>query len=64
MQGYKTSSCFYNMNNNKIVTLILSATEIVAFLGHKKSIIGKSMNVIIFSYTLTSPKINYDGTSK
>jgi iron complex transport system substrate-binding protein len=32
------------MNNNsiKIVTLIPSATEIVAFLGQKNSIIGRS----------------------
>ena len=52
----------------KIVTLIPSATEIVAFLGEKKSIIGRShecdyprdLNNII---KLTSPKINVHGTS-
>ena len=52
----------------KIVTLIPSATEIVAFLGYKKSIVGRSHecdypkdleNII----KLTSPKINVDGTS-
>ena len=58
------------MNNNltKIVTLIPSATEIVAFLGQKNSIVGGShecdypndLNNII---KLTSPKINVDGTS-
>ena len=53
----------------KIVTLIPSATEIVAFLGYKDSIVGRShecdypkdLNNII---KLTSPKINIDGTSK
>ena len=52
----------------KIVTLIPSATEIVAFLGQKNSIVGRShecdypkdLNNII---KLTSPKINVDGTS-
>ena len=58
------------MNNNsyRIVTLIPSATEIVAFLGLKNSIIGRShecdyphgLNHIA---KLTSPKINVDGTS-
>ena len=54
--------------NKKIVTLIPSATEIVAFLGEKKSIIGRShecdypkdLNNVV---KLTSPKINIDGTS-
>jgi len=53
----------------KIVTLIPSATEIVAFLGKKDSIIGcshecdypKDLNNIA---RLTSPKINIHGTSK
>ena len=52
----------------KIVTLIPSATEIVAFLGEKESIVGRShecdyptdLNKI---KKLTSPKINVDGTS-
>ena len=52
----------------KIVTLIPSATEIVAFLGQKKSIIGRShecdfpedLSKII---KLTEPKINVEGTS-
>ena len=52
----------------KIVTLIPSATEIVAFLGEKDSIVGRShecdypidLNKII---KLTSPKINVEGTS-
>lgn len=52
----------------KIVTLIPSATEIVAFLGQKDFIVGRShecdypsdLNQII---QLTSPKINVDGTS-
>ena len=52
----------------KIVTLIPSATEIVAFLGQKESIIGKShecdfpqdLSEII---KLTEPKINVEGTS-
>ena len=58
------------MDNNlaKIVTLIPSATEIVAFLGQRKSIVGRShecdypdnLNNIA---KLTSPKINVDGTS-
>lgn len=58
------------MNNNsiKIVTLIPSATEIVAFLGHKKSIVGKSHECdypkgLEKVVKLTSPKINIDGTS-
>ena len=52
----------------KIVTLIPSATEIVAFLGRKDFIVGRShecdypkdLNKII---KLTSPKINIEGTS-
>ena len=52
----------------KIVTLIPSATEIVAFLGQKESIIGRShecdfpedLSKII---KLTEPKINVEGTS-
>jgi len=52
----------------KIVTLIPSATEIVAFLGQKKSIIGRShecdfpkdLSKVI---KLTEPKINVEGTS-
>ena len=58
------------MNNNitKIVTLIPSATEIVAFLGQKNSIVGRShecdypkdLNNV---EKLTSPKINVDGKS-
>jgi len=52
----------------KIVTLIPSATEIVAFLDKKNLIVGRShecdypkdLNKII---KLTSPKINVDGTS-
>ena len=52
----------------KIVTLIPSATEIVAFLGMKDSIVGRShecdypkdlQNII----KLTSPKINIEGSS-
>ena len=53
----------------KIVTLIPSATEIVAFLGKKNLIVGRShecdypkdLNKI---KKLTSPKINVDGTSR
>ena len=53
----------------KIVTLIPSATEIVAFLGKKDLIVGRShecdypkdLNKII---KLTSPKINVEGTSR
>ena len=53
----------------KIVTLIPSATEIVAFLGEKKFIIGRShecdypkdLNKIP---KLTSPKIDVEGTSE
>jgi len=59
------------MNNNftKIVTLIPSATEIVAFLGQKDSIIGRSHECdypheLSNVTKLTSPKINVDGTSK
>ncbi len=52
----------------KIVTLIPSATEIVAFLGQQELIVGKShecdypknLEKIV---ELTSPKINVDGTS-
>ena len=52
----------------KIVTLIPSATEIVAFLGQKKSIVGRShecdfpqdLSKII---KLTEPKIDVEGTS-
>ena len=52
----------------KIVTLIPSATEIVAFLGQKEFIVGRShecdypsdLNQII---KLTSPKIDIDGNS-
>ena len=57
-----------NGNITKIVTLIPSATEIVAFLGQKNSIVGRShecdypkdLNNVA---KLTSPKINVDGTS-
>ena len=57
-----------SVSSKKIVTLIPSATEIVAFLGEKKSIIGRShecdyprdLNNIA---KLTSPKINVEGTS-
>jgi len=59
------------MNNNplKIVTLIPSATEIVAFLGQKNSIIGRSHECdypqgLNHLPKLTSPKINVDGTSE
>ena len=59
------------MNNNltKIVTLIPSATEIVAFLGQKNSIIGRSHECdyphdLDHVTKLTSPKINVDGTSR
>ena len=53
----------------KIVTLIPSATEIVAFLGKKDLIVGRShecdypkdLSKII---KLTSPKINVEGTSE
>ena len=57
------------MNNlSKIVTLIPSATEIVAFLGKKDSIIGRSHECdyphgLNHVAKLTSPKINVDGTS-
>ena len=52
----------------KIVTLIPSATEIVSFLGQKKSIIGRSHECdfphdLSKIKTLTEPKINVDGTS-
>ena len=57
-----------NGNITKIVTLIPSATEIVAFLGQKNSIVGRShecdypkdLNNVA---KLTSPKINVNGTS-
>jgi iron complex transport system substrate-binding protein len=57
-----------NSNITKIVTLIPSATEIVAFLGQKNSIVGRShecdypkdLNNVA---KLTSPKINVNGTS-
>ena len=58
------------MNNNltKIVTLIPSATEIVAFLGQKNSIIGRSHecdypNDLNHIAKLTSPKIDIAGSS-
>ena len=58
------------MNNNltKIVTLIPSATEIVAFLGQKNSIIGRSHecdypNDLSHIAKLTSPKIDIAGSS-
>jgi len=52
----------------KIVTLIPSATEIVAFLGEKEFIIGRSHecdypNDLYKIPKLTSPKIDVDGTS-
>ena len=52
----------------KIVTLIPSATEIVAFLGEKEFIIGRSHecdypNDLNKIPKLTSPKIDVDGTS-
>ena len=58
-----------NNNSTKIVTLIPSATEIVAFLGQKNSIIGRSHECdyphgLNHVARLTSPKINVDGTSK
>ena len=57
-----------NNNSTKIVTLIPSATEIVAFLGQKNSIIGRSHECdyphgLNHVSKLTSPKINVDGTS-
>ena len=57
-----------NNNSSKIVTLIPSATEIVAFLGIKNSIIGRSHECdyphgLSHIAKLTSPKINVDGTS-
>ena len=57
-----------NNNSSKIVTLIPSATEIVAFLGLKNSIIGRSHECdyphgLSHIAKLTSPKINVDGTS-
>ena len=57
-----------NNNSTKIVTLIPSATEIVAFLGQKDSIIGRSHECdyphgLNHVAKLTSPKINVDGTS-
>jgi len=58
-----------NNNSTKIVTLIPSATEIVAFLGQKDSIIGRSHECdyphgLNHVAKLTSPKINIDGTSR
>jgi iron complex transport system substrate-binding protein len=58
-----------NNNSTKIVTLIPSATEIVAFLGQKNSIIGRSHECdyphgLNHVPKLTSPKINIDGSSK
>ena len=58
-----------NNDSSKIVTLIPSATEIVAFLGQKNSIIGRSHECdyphgLNHVARLTSPKINVDGTSK
>ena len=58
-----------NNNSTKIVTLIPSATEIVAFLGQKDSIIGRSHECdyphgLNHVAKLTSPKINVDGTSR
>ena len=57
-----------NNNSTKIVTLIPSATEIVAFLGQKNSIIGRSHECdyphgLDHVAKLTSPKINVDGNS-
>ena len=57
-----------NNNSTKIVTLIPSATEIVAFLGQKNSIIGRSHECdyphgLNHVAKLTSPKINVDGSS-
>ena len=59
------------MENNqaKIVTLIPSATEIVAFLGKQDSIVGCSHECdypkdIKGLFKLTSPKLNIDGTSQ
>jgi len=58
-----------NNNSTKIVTLIPSATEIVAFLGLKNSIIGRSHECdyphgLSHIAKLTSPKINVNGTSR
>ena len=70
MEGYNRSSWLFKMDNNaaKIVTLIPSATEIVAFLGQKKSIVGRSHECdfpegLENIAKLTSPKIDVDGTS-
>ena len=57
-----------NNNSTKIVTLIPSATEIVAFLGQKNSIIGRSHECdypqgLSHVAKLTSPKINVNGSS-
>ena len=57
-----------NNSNKKIVTLIPSATEIVAFLGEKQSIVGRSHECdfpkdLKDIVKLTSPKINVEGTS-
>ena len=56
-------------NQTKIVTLIPSATEIVAFLGKQDSIVGCSHECdypkdIKGFFKLTSPKLNIDGTSQ
>ena len=56
-------------NQTKIVTLIPSATEIVAFLGKQDSIVGCSHECdypknIKDLFKLTSPKLNIDGTSQ
>ena len=57
-----------NNKSSKIVTLIPSATEIVAFLGLKNSIIGRSHECdyphgLSHVDKLTSPKINVNGNS-
>ena len=56
-------------NQTKIVTLIPSATEIVAFLGKQDSIVGCSHECdypkdIKGLFKLTSPKLNINGTSQ
>ena len=58
----------YSNVMKKIVTLIPSATEIVAFLGKKDSIVGRSHECdypkdLSKIKKLTSPKINVEGTS-
>ena len=57
-----------NNNSSKIVTLIPSATEIVAFLDPKNSIVGRSHECdyphgLSHIAKLTSLKINVDGNS-